>query len=204
MIEKKIFRDQVREHLVSKMRSGTLKDGELISLAGLARELEVSVTPIREALTQLEQSHVVVGIPNRGFLIPEPSAHEAKNVYELIAALEALAIQNSAVTPSLLKKLKDKGKQFASAKEGLTRINTDMEFHKVLISNYNNLIALQIIDDLKTRIFFYEKRFMDVSNHVQSIKDHDNIIAALETGNRTQAAAIVQKNWLQILTHIHL
>lgn len=204
MIEKKIFRDQVREHLISKMRTGELNDGQLVSLAALARELDVSVTPIREALTQLEQSHVVIGIPNRGFMIPEPSAQEAKNVYELIAALEALAIQNCKFSTSLLKKLSTKAAQFSKAKEGLARINADMEFHQALVSTYDNPIAIQMIEDLKTRIFFYEKRFMDLNNHQQSITDHDNILAALEDGNRNQAAAIVQKNWLQILTHIHL
>ena len=116
MIEKKIFRNQVREHLISKMRSGELTDGQLLSLEALARELDISVTPIREALTQLEQSHVVIGVPNRGFMIPKPSAQEAKNVYELIAALEALSIQNSKVSDALLKKLKTKAMQFRNAK----------------------------------------------------------------------------------------
>ncbi|MDX1462136.1 MAG: GntR family transcriptional regulator [Marinirhabdus sp.] len=204
MIEKTIFRDQVREHLISKMRTGDLSDGQMVSLAALARELNVSVTPIREALTQLEQSHVVIGVPNRGFMIPEPSAAEAKNVYELIAALEALAIQNCKVTPSLLLKLKEKAAKFKSAKEGLARINSDMEFHQALVSSYDNSITKQMIEDLKTRIFFYEKRFMDLNDHQQSITDHDNIIAALEAQNRDQAASIVQKNWLQILAHINL
>ncbi|HIB47874.1 MAG TPA: GntR family transcriptional regulator [Flavobacteriaceae bacterium] len=204
MIEKKIFRNQVREHLISKMRSGELTDGQLVSLAALARELDVSVTPIREALTQLEQSHVVIGVPNRGFMIPKPSAQEAKNVYELIAALEALSIQNSKVSDTLLKKLKTKAMQFSNAKEGLARINADMDFHKALVATYDNPIAIQTIEDLKTRVFFYEKRFMDLTDHQQSVTDHDNIIAALENGNRNQAADIVQKNWLQILTHINL
>ena len=204
MIEKKIFRNQVREHLISKMRTGELSDGQLVSLAALARELEVSVTPIREALTQLEQSHVVVGVPNRGFMIPKPSAQEAKNVYELISALEALAIKNCSITPSYLKKLTEKAKEFSKAKEGLSRINADMAFHQTLVSTYVNPIAIQMIEDLKTRIFFYEKRFMDLNDHQQSIEDHKNIITALREGNQSKAAAIVQKNWLQILEHINL
>ena len=94
--------------------------------------------------------------------------------------------------------------QFSNAKEGLARINADMDFHKALVATYDNPIAIQTIEDLKTRVFFYEKRFMDLTDHQQSVTDHDNIIAALENGNRNQAADIVQKNWLQILTHINL
>ena len=103
MIKKVLFRNQVREYLISKMQTGALQDGQLLSLAGIARELEVSVTPIREALTQLEQSNIVVGIPNRGFGIPKLDNKEAKNVYELIAALESLAITNASITDACTK-----------------------------------------------------------------------------------------------------
>ena len=45
---------------------------------------------------------------------------------------------------------------------------------------------------------------MDVSDHQQSIKDHEQICTALETGNQSLAATIVQENWLQIFSHINL
>ena len=71
MIKKTIFRDQVREYLLREMRLGNLQEGETINLAALARELDVSVTPIREALTQLQQSRIITAIPNRGFIISD-------------------------------------------------------------------------------------------------------------------------------------
>ena len=95
MISKIIFRDQVREHLLGQMKKGELQEGQTINLAALARELKVSVTPIREALSQLQQSRIITAIPNRGFIISELSQSEAKDLYDLVAELETLALENS-------------------------------------------------------------------------------------------------------------
>jgi len=69
MIVKPSFRDEVREFLLNEMKKGNLHEGQTINLAALARKLGVSVTPIREALTQLQQSRIITAIPNRGFII---------------------------------------------------------------------------------------------------------------------------------------
>ena len=100
------YRDQVRNVLLARMKSGKLEAGDKISLAQLSRELNVSVTPIREALTQLQQANIVASIPNRGFVMPVMNETEVKNIYELIACLEGLAIENSKITPEIIQKLK--------------------------------------------------------------------------------------------------
>ncbi|NND79179.1 MAG: GntR family transcriptional regulator, partial [Maribacter sp.] len=93
MISKIILRDQVRSHLLDQMTNGLLEPGKTINLAALARKLDVSVTPIREALTQLQQSKLIKAIPNRGFIIAELNYLEAKDLYELVADLEVLALE---------------------------------------------------------------------------------------------------------------
>ena len=52
-------RDKVREHLLKEMQKGRLQPGQNINLAAVAIVLGISVTPIREALTQLQQAHIV-------------------------------------------------------------------------------------------------------------------------------------------------
>ena len=100
------LRDKVREHLLQKMQQGTLDAGQRINLAALARELKVSVTPIREALTQLQQSHIVQAKTNCGFSIAKVNHEEAKNLYELVAHLELLALEESKFDADILLKLK--------------------------------------------------------------------------------------------------
>lgn len=193
----------MREHLQNRMLEGDLDAGQTLSLAGLARELNVSVTPIREALTQLEQAKIISSIPNRGFIISDIDAKEAKNIYELIATLEALAIENSEFSELDFIEINAAQTKFTGAKTSVERVKADLDFHECLTKNYDNPFARQIIKDLKTRIFFYEKSYMeDVGLTDISDDQHLEIIELLKNGNHKQAAKLVKKNWLIILKFI--
>jgi DNA-binding GntR family transcriptional regulator len=203
MITKTSFRDQVREHLQVQMLSGNLQAGQTLSLAGLARELQVSVTPIREALTQLEQSKIITAIPNRGFVISDIDAKEAKNIYELIANLESLALENSEFSARDFKDLEKAQTKFGKARTAIEKVKADLDFHEILTRNYDNSFAQQIIRDLKTRIFFYEKSYMeDVGFTDVSDNQHFEIIELLKADKQKKAAEIIKKNWLIILQFI--
>jgi len=203
MSEKTNYRDKVREHLLQQMQKGTLEAGQSINLAALSRVLGVSVTPIREALTQLQQSHIVRAIPNRGFIIAKANTEEAKNLYELVAHLEVLALEESQFDKTAIEKLKRQRDRIASADTSLERVNAYMEFHRQLTSNYKNAVVQQILKDLKTRIFFYERAFMaNDSFHYNSNDQHDAIISAIEDDNIPSAALVLKMNWMMIQNYI--
>ena len=202
MIEKTNFRDQVKSLLIKQMRSGNLLAGQSLSLAAIARELDVSVTPVREALTQLQASNIVVAIPNRGFIIPELSDKERLNLYQLIAALESLAIENSTYDLKTISRLKKQQLKFENAKTAINRINADIDFHSILTSQFKNNLALQLLEDLKLRIFYYEVEFMtDNTFYNDSEHHHHSIIKALENNNHEKAVSLLKNNWMQILNY---
>lgn len=203
MVSKIILRDQVRKHLLDQMTNGLLEPGKIINLAALARKLDVSVTPIREALTQLQQSKLIKAIPNRGFIIAELNYLEAKDLYELVADLEVLALENSAFDETSIAALKETQIKFKDAKDTLSRIHAKLEFHKILTQYYKNALAQQIMTDLKTRIIFYERAFMsDDSIYAKSDNQHDGIISAIEDDNVPTAALVLKMNWMLILDYI--
>lgn len=203
MIVKIILRDQVRELLITKMYSGELKIGQTLSLAGIARELDVSVTPIREALTQLQSVRIVEAIPNKGFVIPELNRKEAKELYELVSYLEAMALENSEIKENTVIKLRKQQDIFKKTTKPYSRVNADMKFHEILTSEYKNNTAKSILSDLKVRIFFYEISFMEKHGlQKNSNNHHESIINHLENGQKSEAIEILKKNWLQILKFI--
>lgn len=203
MIIKTIFRDQVREYLLQQMREGKLNAGQSVNLAALARQLNVSVTPIREALTQLQQSQVIEAIPNRGFFIKELSHVEAKNLYEIVAQLEVLALEESTFDKETISKLRVQQQLIQTAEEPLHRINAYMNFHQQLTKNYKNTVAQQILNDLRTRVFLYEKAFMsDESFYFNSDNQHEAIISAIEDDNVPSAALVLKMNWFLVQDYI--
>ncbi|AZQ58124.1 GntR family transcriptional regulator [Maribacter sp. MJ134] len=203
MIRKVNLRTQVRDHLLSQMVRGELQIGKTINLAALSRELNISVTPIREALTQLQQANIIKAIPNRGFIIAELDVKEAEDLYNLVASLEVMAIENSEFDTQDIEALKLQQQVFEDAKDALSRIQADLEFHRLLTKGYENDLTLQILNDLKTRIFFYERAFMtDDSFYNKSDNQHDAIISAIADDNVPTASLLLKMNWMLILNYI--
>ncbi|SHK18546.1 GntR family transcriptional regulator [Maribacter aquivivus] len=203
MLVKINLRDQVRDYLLSEMITGNLKTGKTINLAALARHLNVSVTPIREALTQLQQAHIIKAIPNRGFIIAELDVEEAEDLYELVANLEVMAIENTEFSQEDIVNLKNQQEVFENASNAIDRIQADLEFHRLLTKGYKNELALKILHDLKTRIFFYERAFTnDDSFYNKSDNQHDSIISAIADDNVPTASLLLKMNWMLILNYV--
>ncbi len=197
------LRDQVRNYLLKEMTSGALDLGKTINLAALSRELHVSVTPIREALAQLQQARIIKAVPNRGFVIAELDVKEAEDLYDLVASLEVMAIENRAFNDADITNLKAQQEVFENASDAITRIQADMEFHRLLTEGFENELALQLLHDLKTRVFFYERAFMqDDSFYNKSDNQHEAIISAIADDNVPTASLLLKMNWMLILNYI--
>lgn len=203
MLVKINLRDQVRDYLLSEMITGKLRTGKTINLAALSRDLGVSVTPIREALTQLQQAHIIKAVPNRGFIIAELDVKEAEDLYGLVANLEVMAIENSEFADVEIEQLRNQQEVFENAQDAISRIQADLEFHRLLTKGYENELALQILNDLKTRIFFYERAFTnDDFFYNKSDNQHESIIAAIADDNVPTASLLLKMNWMLILRYI--
>ncbi len=203
MQTKTILRDQVRDHLLREMKNGSLQIGRTINLAALSRRLDVSVTPIREALSQLQQAHIIKAIPNRGFIISGLDVDEAEDLYNLVASLEVMAIENTEFDQDTIEQLKKQQEIFENAPDALSRIQADLGFHHILTKGYDNELALQILSDLRTRIFFYERAFMaEDTFYNKSDNQHDSIISAIADDNVPTASLLLKMNWMLILNYI--
>jgi DNA-binding GntR family transcriptional regulator len=203
MITKINLRDQVRNYLLAEMKTGRLQLGKTINLAALSRELNVSVTPIREALTQLQQAHIIKAVPNRGFVIAELDVKEAEDLYNLVASLEVMALESTEFDDDSIARLKKQQDVFENAKDAISRIQADLDFHELLTQGFENDLALQILKDLKTRIFFYERAFTsDESFYNKSDNQHEAIISAIADDNVPTASLLLKMNWMLILNYI--
>ncbi|MEO0570390.1 MAG: GntR family transcriptional regulator [Bacteroidota bacterium] len=203
MIRSAILRDSVKKHLLKSIHAGDIKCGNTINLAALARSLKVSVTPIREALSQLEQSRILQAIPNRGFVVPELTLKEAKNLYSTMAELEVLALEHSSFTSRLLNKLRDEQLNLQQTHTPSARLTSRVRFHHLLLRNCSNSILVQILRDLEARVLFYEQVLItDASFYEQIDNQNEAIIRAIEEDNVPTAALILKMNWMTVLDYV--
>ncbi|MDF0717176.1 GntR family transcriptional regulator [Muricauda sp. 334s03] len=203
MAKLSILRDQIRAHLLLQIQKGGLQIGKPINLAALSRDTGVSVTPIREALSQLEQAQVLQAIPNRGFIVAKLSKTEVKNLIEIVAQLEVMALENSQFDShamDTLDSLQSQMEEAGSIQEGLTlRFN----FHNHLVRHCTNKILLQILKDLKLRLHFYEYDFIRDFEFFKKLSAQTrSVVEAVQEDNVPTAALILRMHWMSILEHI--
>lgn len=194
-----ILRDKVKNHLLGQIEKGELAIGKTINLAALSRTIGISVTPIREALSQLEQARVINAIPNRGFVVTNLTKTEASNLYETIAQLEVMALENSIFDANDIEALHEQEMKLRIQNS----LNARFEFHRLLVENCSNTVLLQTLENLKVRLRFYEQAHaMDSSFFESANRQNKSIIQAIAQDNIPTAALILKMNWMAVLEHV--
>ncbi|MCK0159568.1 GntR family transcriptional regulator [Allomuricauda sp. F6463D] len=203
MEQKFVLRDQIKQYLLLQIQNGKLPVGKTINLAALSRATGISVTPIREALSQLEHAQVLQAVPNRGFVVAKLSKSEVKSLIEIVAQLEVMALENAAFEASeiaQLATLQTKMEEAGTIEKGLVaRFN----FHNYLVQNCSNKVLLQILKDLKLRLHFYEHDFIKDIDFFQKLTIQTrSVVEAIQEDNVPTAALILRMHWMSILDHI--
>ena len=90
-VTRRVLREEIKEYLIDAIFSGDLHAGDRIVETAIARQLNVSQGPVREALRDLEMLGLVVSSPFRGTQVREISYQDLAEIYPIRAALEGLA-----------------------------------------------------------------------------------------------------------------
>lgn len=197
------LRNTVRKHLQRQIRKGEVQIGRPINLAALSRALNISVTPIREALSQLEQARIVKAIPNRGFVVPKLSLNEAQGLYHSIAELQVLAFEQSHFDSRLIQQLQREQLRLQQTHTPSARLASRVRFHHLLVRNCRNTILLEILGDLESRILFYEQVYINDASFYEHIDNqNEGIIRAIEEDNVPTAALILKMNWMAVFGYV--
>ncbi|MFK7787257.1 MAG: GntR family transcriptional regulator [Crocinitomicaceae bacterium] len=195
MIKKTIFRNEIKQLLVHHMLEGKVEVNQRLSLPELAAAMDTSVTPVREALTQLTETGIVLYKPNRGFFVAQLDDQKAIEIYQLIRLLESEALRSSYFSQEDLNELRAINEQFLAAEDNLSRIQLDTSFHQALIQNYTNQTSIKIIEDLRIRISIHELKFMNALPSKKSWQMHENIIEHLKNDDIHSAINELNSNW---------
>jgi DNA-binding GntR family transcriptional regulator len=84
------------DELQEAILSGELPPGAPLRLEDLAQSLEMSISPVREAVRRLETLGLAVHVPHRGARVAELAIEDLHDAYEVRLALETLAVRRAA------------------------------------------------------------------------------------------------------------
>ncbi len=95
IISYKSLKECVYSYLRKELENGDLKPGTTIVENSISEKLNISRTPIREALIQLELEGFIKILPRRRIYVNKLKEKDIKNIYQVIAALESNAAMNA-------------------------------------------------------------------------------------------------------------
>ncbi len=174
----------------------------------LSQKLGVSRTPIREALTLLEQEGFVRAVPRRGIYVVRKSKKEICEMIVVWAALEGWAARLAATraTEEEFKALKDLFQKFENeplSDQMSEYSEANITFHQTIIK----LGGCDLIVEMTQNLFIHIRALSTVSlrqdnRAEQSIREHLAIIGALEARNADLAENLVREHTLGLAVHV--
>lgn len=188
----------VQEEIERRILSGAFRPGERVNENRLSSELEVSRGPIREACRGLVEAGLLTVIVNRGFFVRAITLQDAKDVYDVRACLMRLVGETLAprITPAQIGQLRDLIAGMHSAEEAddfdtFYRLNS--EFHDRIIDFTENDRLRALFNGLSKELQLYRSRSILQGGGLHtSNKEHADILRALESGDGTMAADVLE------------
>jgi DNA-binding GntR family transcriptional regulator len=173
----------------------------------LSQDLGVSRTPIREALSVLEQEGFVRTVPRRGVVVVRKTKREVVEMIAVWAALESMAARLAAprVTTAQVAKLRALVDAFDDDPSGHISeySQANMQFHKAIIRMGGVGLMSSLTDNLFIHMRAVRAVTMTQDNRAQrSIIDHREIIGALAARDPDQSERLVRDHTMGLAAHV--
>ena len=191
---------RVLQILRERILQGTYPPGQKLNLAELARDLQVSNTPIREAIARLERIGLVEAVPYCGPKVKRLSPSQVADIFDVRIALEELAVRLVAQRrdPDALRGMAealDAHERVCREDDLEAMIEADRAFHDALVQASGNSVLLEMLPTLSDRtrllIELNAPRRSEQMGHeaaLRGLQGHQRILKSLRDGNQEAAA----------------
>ena len=174
----------------------------------LSEGLGVSRTPIREAMTLLEQEGFVRTRPRRGIYVVKKSKRQIVEMITVMAALESMAARLAAerATPSEIAGLRGLMDTFRGGNDGDRRdeySDANIAFHQAII----RMSGCALLAEMTENLFIHMRAIRKITIHqenraARSVTDHFRIIEAIERRDPETAERLAREHTLGLAAHV--
>jgi DNA-binding GntR family transcriptional regulator len=174
----------------------------------LAQDFGISRTPVREAMAQLEREGFVRSVPRRGVYVVRKTKSEVIELITAWAALESMAArliteQASDQDIAGLRRMfaTFEGDKLHAKLDEYSEVN--IKFHQTIIKLSGNAVLISLAENLFTHMRMIRGKTIGEDDRVErSIRDHMNIIQALEARDTERAEDLVRQHALGLAEHV--
>jgi DNA-binding GntR family transcriptional regulator len=192
------MRDQIRRVLVQRILDGYYKPGDRLVELQIARELQTSQGPVREALRELEALRLVESETYRGTRVRALSEREMEDAGKVRGVLEQTAARWGAAAlqhdPGPLRTTLEAIRAAAAIRDVDAYALQNMNFHRLIVEASGNRVLLRVWDSLmlevRTRIGLSQRSF----DMAFAAETHVPIVEAFERGDGETAGRLLQEH----------
>jgi len=194
----KSLKEQVYDFLREQMRRGEILPGSIIDMEETSRKLGVSRTPLRDALLQLESEDFVTILPRRKVVVNLLTVQDIKNYYEIIGALESIAIIKAMEVMGrkeidYMEQMNQEMKQAIEADDFDLYYEKNLNFHNTYLNLCGNEKLMKMVNNLKKRLYDFPRPEGFVKEWEEaSTGEHAQLIQYLKEGNKEEAARFIR------------
>ncbi|MFC0674392.1 GntR family transcriptional regulator [Brachybacterium hainanense] len=215
-IRRRGLRDMVYDSIFRQLLSGAVPPGTRLRAESIAKELEVSPTPVREALVQLERTGLVTREARKGYRVAPPlQASQMEQLFDARIMLETTAARLAAsASDRLLVELEAAEDVHRRAGEALIAgraagsldielaaeyLAADTAFHEVIFRGCGNDYLLEMSENLAAQIHRMRQIVLrEVSDVKESIIEHEAIVQAFASGDPDAPEAAMRAHVEQV------
>lgn len=190
------LKDHVYHYIAKQIRKGNLIPGKKINENKISEELNISRTPVREALIQLSSEGLLENVPRKGFTIKHLNEDEAKEIYLILGVMDGLALSLSC--PLMTEReIRDMEFYIASMDLAIETQNYAMyqklqeDFHEVYLSLCPNKSLVNLLRQLK-------KKFLKESYSVGTEQGLKEVFRETNDEHRVILGLIKEQNTVEL------
>ena len=188
--------EQVCERIRASILQGELKPGSKLTEQDLAAQYDVSRTPVREAIRQLEVERLVTRTPFVGVTVRQLAPEEVVELLDIREVLEGLVARLATrhMDAAHLQRLKRSLQQLtASARKGEVAAYLDhaLEFRRVLVECCRSETLSEYVLALENRLRLVGNRTAILPGRMEAaVKEHELLLKAIVAGDEAKAEAL--------------
>ncbi|MEW1695770.1 GntR family transcriptional regulator [Streptomyces sp. NPDC093249] len=194
------LRDQVGHALRAALIAGELRPGQIYSAPGLAGDLGVSATPVREAMLDLAREGLVEPVRNKGFRITEVSERDLDQYTELRTLIEVPTVGRVTRTADRerLEALRPVAEEIvarARQHDLIGYLEADRRFHLAVLALSGNSRLVETVGELRKRSRLYGLNGLDEAGRlVSSAEEHLELLDLMIAGDAAGAQACMMRH----------
>lgn len=199
--------DKIFERLESDILTGKYQQGQILTELRLVEDMGVSRTPIREAVRNLEQEHIVETGP-KGIVVLGVTREDLEDIYAIRIRIESMAAAFAAerISPEQLLELKealDLQEYYVNREDPEHIIKLDSSFHELLYRASGSSVLYHTLLPLHNKIQKYRRASVEDCGRARlSAQEHRDVYEALAAHDAARAADALTRHVENARDHI--